>query len=96
MKKIAAERGLTKEPSPHRMRHAHATALIPLHGIESVSKRIGHANVAVASAIYSHLVPAVDARMATSLDGKLRRRSSATPMGQVSKEEPSYRRSSQG
>lgn len=81
VEKIAAERGLTKDPSPHRMRHAHATALIPLHGIESVSKRIGHANVAVTSAVYSHLVPATDARMATSLDGRLRRKQERTASG---------------
>jgi integrase len=75
VKAIAARRGLTKDPSPHRMRHAHATALIPLHGIESVSKRLGHANVLITSEIYSHLVASADQQMATALDGVLRRRS---------------------
>ncbi|MFG2000442.1 tyrosine-type recombinase/integrase [Spirillospora sp. NPDC048911] len=79
VKAIARQRGLSKDPSPHRLRHAHVTALIPLHGIESVSKRIGHANVTVTSAIYSHLVPDIDAGMATSLDGLLRPRRSAAP-----------------
>ncbi|MCP2335244.1 tyrosine-type recombinase/integrase [Actinomadura rupiterrae] len=73
VKALALQRGLTKDPSPHRLRHAHATALIPLHGIESVSKRLGHANAAITSAIYSHLTPATDLGMATSLDGRLRR-----------------------
>ena len=30
VRRLAAERGLAKDPSPHRLRHSHATALIPL------------------------------------------------------------------
>ncbi|MBH1932759.1 site-specific integrase [Streptomyces sp. AV19] len=71
VKKLAAERGLMKDPHPHSLRHSHATALIPLHGIESVSKRIGHGNVTVTSGIYSHLIPETDARMAESAEGLL-------------------------
>ncbi|HEX5493463.1 MAG TPA: site-specific integrase [Mycobacteriales bacterium] len=78
VKRLAAERGLVQDPSPHRLRHSHATALIPLAGIESVSKRLGHANVTVTSAIYSHLTVAVDARMADAIDPALHRRGHAT------------------
>jgi hypothetical protein len=40
-------------------------------GIEPVSKRIGHANVTVTSAVYSHLTPDADSRMATAIDSTL-------------------------
>lgn len=68
VRKLAAARGLFEDPSPHALRHSHATALIPLVGIETVSKRLGHANVTVTSAIYSHLTPEVDARTGAALD----------------------------
>ncbi|MEV1246916.1 GNAT family N-acetyltransferase [Nonomuraea sp. NPDC049750] len=61
------QRGLIKEPTPHGPRHSHASELIPVVGIEPVSKRIGHANVTVTSAVYSHLTPDADSRMAPVL-----------------------------
>lgn len=82
VKRLAAERGLAKDPSPHRLRHSHATALIPLTGIESVSKRLGHANVTVTSAIYSHLTATIDARMADAIDPALHRRPRSQAVGQ--------------
>jgi integrase len=71
VKELAVQRGLIKEPTPHGLRHSHASELIPVVGIEPVSKRIGHANVTVTSAVYSHLTPDADARMATAIDSTL-------------------------
>ncbi|MDF5751105.1 site-specific integrase [Spongiactinospora sp. TRM90649] len=68
---IAAERGLTKEPTIKAMRHSHASDLIPKVGLEQVSKRLGHANVTITSAVYSHLTPDADAETAKAIDRAL-------------------------
>ncbi|MFI6900244.1 tyrosine-type recombinase/integrase [Nonomuraea sp. NPDC050394] len=67
----AVRRGLLKEPTPKGLRHAHASELIPVVGIEPVSKRIGHANVTVTSSVYSHLTPEADSKMANAIDSTL-------------------------
>ncbi|MEU4231192.1 site-specific integrase [Nonomuraea sp. NPDC026600] len=71
VRELAAERGLIKEPTPKGLRHAHASDLISVVGIEPVSKRLGHANVTVTSGVYSHLTPDADSRMAAAIDSTL-------------------------
>ncbi|MCD9145820.1 tyrosine-type recombinase/integrase [Streptomyces albireticuli] len=66
VKKLAVERGLTKDPHPHSLRHSHASHLLSKHTIEAVSKRLGHSSSVITSAIYGHLTAGADAAMAVT------------------------------
>ena len=48
-----------------------------------MSKRLGHSNVTVTSAVYSHLTAATDASMADAIDPALRRRPPESASGQA-------------
>lgn len=51
----------------HDLRHSHATALIASgESIKAVSKRLGHADITITLKVYVHVLPADDAKLATS------------------------------
>ncbi|MBA4067362.1 MAG: hypothetical protein C0501_27360, partial [Isosphaera sp.] len=50
----------------HDLRHTHATALIAAgHSHKAVSRRLGHADVAITLKVYAHLMPDDDAKLAS-------------------------------
>ncbi len=65
--KVAAEAGL--QLRFHDLRHAHASLLLQ-QGVHPkvVSERLGHSTVAVTLDIYSHVVPGLQAQVATQLE----------------------------
>ena len=51
----------------HDLRHSHATALIASgESIKAVSRRLGHADITITLKVYVHVLPADDAKLATS------------------------------
>jgi hypothetical protein len=55
--------------SLHDLRHAHATFLLARkEPVKAVSERLGHSNVAITLAIYTHVMPGDDARLASAMD----------------------------
>ncbi len=65
--KVAAEAGLRLRF--HDLRHAHASLLLQ-QGVHPkvVSERLGHSTVGVTLDIYSHVVPGLQAQIATQLE----------------------------
>lgn len=65
--KVAAEAGLRLRF--HDLRHAHASLLLQ-QGVHPkvVSERLGHSTVGVTLDIYSHVVPGLQAQVATQLE----------------------------
>ena len=54
--KRAAERGITKKLTPHKLRHGYATALIDAGvGLDFVCAQLGHADETVTQTIYVHI-----------------------------------------
>lgn len=52
----------------HDLRHTHASALISAgSSIKAVSRRLGHADVAITLRVYSHLMPDDDEKLATQV-----------------------------
>lgn len=52
----------------HDLRHTHATALLSRgHPIKAVSQRLGHSDVAITLRVYTHVLPAEDAKLAGAL-----------------------------
>jgi integrase len=61
----AAAAEIDTEATIHKMRHGHATALLAENvSLDTVSKRLGHASIAVTANLYSHLTPEADRRAA--------------------------------
>ncbi|WP_299541989.1 site-specific integrase [uncultured Streptomyces sp.] len=62
--KKAREKGLVnpeKRPTPHDLRHSHASALISAgHGLTYVQRRLGHESIKTTSDTYGHLLPEAD------------------------------------
>lgn len=60
--RAAGERGMTKRPRIHDLRHSHASWLIAGgRTAVSVQRRLGHESVQTTERIYVHLLPQVDA-----------------------------------
>lgn len=56
----------------HGLRHEHASLLLAAGmPITAVSKRLGHASIAITSDLYSHLLDDVDRQMADAIEGVL-------------------------
>ncbi|MEV4321015.1 site-specific integrase [Microbispora rosea] len=67
--KLAQERDLETAATTHKFRHAHATELLAANvSLDTVSKRLGHASIAVTSDIYGHLTPEADQRAVDVVD----------------------------
>ena len=50
----------------HELRHTHASALIAAGAsIKAVSRRLGHADVAITLRVYAHLMPDDDVKLAS-------------------------------
>jgi integrase len=50
----------------HDLRHSHASGLIAAgHSIKAVSRRLGHADIAMTLKVYAHLMPDDDAKLAS-------------------------------
>ncbi|MFJ8760871.1 tyrosine-type recombinase/integrase [Streptomyces cyaneofuscatus] len=50
-----------KHPTPHDLRHSHASALISAgHGLTYVQRRLGHESIKTTSDTYGHLLPEAD------------------------------------
>jgi integrase len=59
--KAAAKAGLDPAPTFHDLRHTHASALIAQGwDVESVSARLGHANITTTQRTYSHAYDAAN------------------------------------
>ncbi len=55
----------------HDLRHTYASAALAAaegwHDVKIISERLGHASIGITLDTYSHVLPAADARTATSL-----------------------------
>ena len=70
-KKVAATVGLPADFTCHSLRHVFATTLIERNvPIATVSKYLGHGDVAVTSKIYHHLLPSSLTQARSVLDGE--------------------------
>ena len=70
-RKRAVETGTEPDVIPerirfHDLRHTHASALIAAGAsIKAVSRRLGHADVAITLRVYAHLMPDDDVKLAS-------------------------------
>lgn len=70
--KLAQERGLEKTPTPHDLRHSHASALISAgHSLTYVQRRLGHESIQITSDRYGHLLPEAEEAALETIEAAL-------------------------
>jgi integrase len=71
----ARDRGLTKTPRIHDLRHTHASWLIQdgVMSLFAVSRRLGHASVRTTEQVYGHLMPEALQDGADAIERSIRR-----------------------
>jgi integrase len=70
--KRARAAGLTKRPTPHDLRHSHASALIAAgQPLPYIQRRLGHESIQTTSDRYGHLLPELDDDAMTAIETSL-------------------------
>ena len=65
----AEQAGILTAATPHKFRHAHATALLARNvSLDTVSKRLGHSSEATTADLYGHRTPEADQRAIEVMD----------------------------
>lgn len=68
-RRMQRETGIDSSYHFHSLRHTHATYLLANgYDMQSVSQRLGHADVKTTMTIYSHVLPAYDTKLSNGMD----------------------------